>query len=118
MLVSVRMPPSSDVQGPPTPAAPAKKPKLSERLNQLVNEYGAIALSTYLGIFVLVFAAFALAITRGLYVPEGGMATTATLGAAWLATKATQPIRIGVTLVLTPIVAGFLQRFRKTTPPG
>ena len=72
-------------------------------------EYGRIALAVYLTTFVVTMAGFSIAITQGFEV-EGATSTAGTLGAAWVATKLTQPIRIGVTLALTPVIGSFLKR--------
>ena len=77
-------------------------------------EYGRIALVVYLSIFVLTMAGFSVAIMQGFEV-AGTSATVGTFGAAWVATKLTQPIRIGVTIVLTPIVGTFINRLQKPT---
>lgn len=79
-----------------------------ERLNALLVEYGRVAIGTYFGIFALVLTAFAVAISVGAKV-ESAAGGAGVLGAAWLATKATQPLRIGATLALTPIVARLLK---------
>jgi hypothetical protein len=90
-----------------------------ERLKQLLADYGRVALYTYLGLFVLVFLGFALAISAGFEVESAG-GGAGLLGAAYLATKLTQPLRIGATLVLTPIVAGVLEKLRRRreAPPA
>jgi hypothetical protein len=69
-----------------------------------------VALGTYLAIFALVLAGFAVAISFGFHV-QSGAGTAGVLGAAYVATKVTQPLRIGATLVLTPVVAKVLSRF-------
>lgn len=65
--------------------------------------------------FALVFIGFAFAITLG--VPVASTAATAgTLGAAYVATKLTQPLRILATLVLTPILGKLVARFGPKPP--
>jgi hypothetical protein len=93
----------------------AKKPPLSERLKALFAEYGQLAIVIYLVIFVVVLAGFALAIRFGVQV-DGTAGAAGTLGAAWLATKLTQPLRIAAALALTPVVAALRHRLRGTTP--
>jgi hypothetical protein len=80
-----------------------------EKLKALLSEYGRVAVYTYLGLFVLVLAGFTLAIAWGVDIEttHGGAGA---LGAAYLATKATQPLRIAATLGLTPLVAAGLKR--------
>jgi hypothetical protein len=84
---------------------------MRERWKQLLVEYGKIALIVYLVIFALVFAGFAVAIGAG-YQPEGAAGSAGLLGAAWVATKLTQPLRILATLALTPIVGRLVLRRR------
>jgi hypothetical protein len=83
-----------------------------ERIKALLAEYGRVALVTYFSIFALVFAGFGLAIALGMDVAstEGGVGL---LGGAYVATKLTQPLRIGATMALTPLVARVVERFRK-----
>ena len=82
---------------------------MKEKLQKLMAEYGRIALVVYLATFVVTMTGFSLAIMQGFEV-DGASSTAGTLGAAWVATKLTQPIRIGVTLVLTPLVGRFINR--------
>lgn len=92
------------------------KAKKKGKLQELFAEFGAIAVVTYLSIFALTLAGFSAAIGFGFEV-EGVAAGAGTLGAAYIATKVTQPIRIGATLIMTPVVAGVWHRFRgKPTP--
>jgi hypothetical protein len=63
-------------------------------------------------IFATTIAGFAFAIGSGFQV-EGAAATAGTWGAAYLATKLTQPIRIGATLALTPLVARVVRRKKR-----
>jgi hypothetical protein len=84
-----------------------------ERLKALLAEYGRVALYTYLGLFVVVFAGFAVAIAAGVQV-ESAQGGAGVLGMAYLATKVTQPIRIAATIALTPLVASALARLRRT----
>ena len=81
----------------------------------LMAEYGPVALTVYLVIFAVVFAGSWAAIQMG-WQPEGVTGGLGTLGAAWVATKLTQPLRIGATLALTPLVARFVPRLRR--PPA
>lgn|GEM_PF-1483571 len=83
-----------------------------ERIKVLLAEYGRFALATYFALFALVFAGFGLAIALGMQVAsaEGGAGV---LGAAYVATKLTQPLRIAATIALTPLVARVIARFSK-----
>lgn len=92
------------------------QPPLKIRIERLISEYGRVAVVIYFTIFAMVLAGFALAIQLGysaaLSEATGDSATTAsavstagTWGAAWVATKVTQPLRIAATIALTPLVA-------------
>jgi len=80
-----------------------------ERFKALLAEYGRLALGTYFAIFALVFAGFVVAIAAGVEV-HGTLGNAGVFGAAYVATKLTQPLRILGTLLLTPLVAGVLRR--------
>jgi hypothetical protein len=89
-----------------------------ERLKALLSEYGRVAIYTYLALFVVVLAGFTLAIAWGVDV-ESSSGGAGALGAAYLATKATQPLRIAATLGLTPLVAAALRKLGWVrTSPG
>jgi hypothetical protein len=81
------------------------------KLKLLLEEYGRVAIWVYLVIWLTVLAGFAIAISAGFNV-NGGPAGMGVLGAAWVATKLTQPLRIGATLLLTPAVAAVHIRWR------
>jgi Protein of unknown function (DUF1279) len=98
----------------PEPPPPAKPP-LKERLEQLVQRYGGLALGTYLAISGLIILGFAIAIRAGVGGIEG--ADTAVgflgiLGVAWVAAKVTIPLRIVATLALTPLLGRIADRLR------
>jgi len=82
-----------------------------EKLRTLLEEYGRVAIWTYLIIWLAVLTGFAVAISMGFSVSsvESGAGV---LGAAWLATKLTQPLRIAGTLALTPLIAAALKKWR------
>jgi hypothetical protein len=93
------------------------RPPLKDRLKTLLVEYGKVAMVTYLAIFAAVLVGFAIAIRLGAQV-DSAAGTAGTLGAAWVATKLTQPLRILATLVLTPLVAKLVQKFSRKSPPA
>jgi hypothetical protein len=88
------------------------RPPLGARLKALFDEYGPLALTLYLIIFVIVYAGFLVAIAAGVKV-RSAAGSLGLAGAAWVATKLTQPIRIIATLALVPLVA----RFRRPKKP-
>jgi hypothetical protein len=96
---------------PPLPIREPSKPPLSARLKLLLEQYGPVALVTYFVIFALVLGGFAIAIHMGVHV-QSAKGTLGTLGAAYVATKLTQPLRIAATLALTPLVAKLFLRKR------
>jgi len=87
-----------------------------EKLKKVLAEYGNVALYTYLVIWLLTLAGFAIAISLGVKV-EGVTSGAGLVGAAWLATKLTQPLRIAGTLGLTPFVAAIIKRLRPKPEP-
>lgn len=89
---------------------------MKARLEALLEEYGKVAVITYFAIFSLVFAGFAIAISLGVQV-ESASGTAGTLGAAYVATKLTQPIRIIATLALTPFLGRLVQWVSKKPAP-
>ena len=96
----------------PAPVVPAKKPSLKVRLKKLIAEYGNVALVTYLALSLIAIAGFSLAIGFGFGADSAGD-VLGTIGAGWLAAKATVPLRILATLALTPLIGKLLQRRRK-----
>ncbi|MCB9675827.1 MAG: DUF1279 domain-containing protein [Alphaproteobacteria bacterium] len=86
-----------------------------EKLKTLFAEYGTIALVVWLAIFLLTLLGFWVAISTGFEV-DGTAGSVGKFWAAYAATQLTKPIRIGATVVLTPVVAGI--RHRLLGPPA
>jgi hypothetical protein len=85
------------------------RPPLKGRLQGLLVEYGSIVLWVYFIIFAIVLFGCALALRFGIKVH--GLAGSAGIWlGAYIATKATQPLRILATLALTPAVAALIRR--------
>jgi hypothetical protein len=82
---------------------------------QILAEYGTTALVVYLVIFTLVLLGVWLGIRLG-WRPESTAGNVGTFTLAYLVTKATQPLRIGATLVLTPFVARIWERVTGRRP--
>ena len=82
-----------------------------EKLKRLFEEYGPVAIYTYLVLWLATWAGFAAAIAFGVSV-ESAKGGAGLLGASWLATKLTQPFRIVATLAVTPVVASLLKKLR------
>lgn len=80
----------------------------------LVQEYGAIAIVTYFVIFFGTWGAFWYALSAGFEV-SGAAGQAGTFWGAYAATKLTQPLRIGATFLLTPLIA--TARHRVLGPP-
>jgi predicted MFS family arabinose efflux permease len=91
---------------------PKKKLSLKQRLTKLMDQYGKVALYTYLTLSLSAIAGFSIAIGFGMEANSTGGVLGA-IGAGWLAAKATMPLRILATLGLTPLIAAFLARRRK-----
>lgn len=82
---------------------------MKEKLQQILAEYGPIAVVVYLTIFFIVLFATWAAIHIG-WRPESVAANVGTFTAAYLFTKITQPVRIALTLALTPVVVRVYHR--------
>ena len=82
---------------------------MREKLNNLIVEYGAIALVVYLTSTALVYVGFWIALQFG-WRPSGATANVAFWGTAYVAAKVTQPFRIAGTLVVTPFLARLYER--------
>jgi hypothetical protein len=82
------------------------------KMQDMFAQYGRIGIIVYFGIFFLTFFLFWLALTVGMDISSWGffsgkLEDLGTIALAYAATKLTQPIRIGITLVLTPLIARF-----------
>jgi hypothetical protein len=88
---------------------------VKKTVQNLLAEYGTVALIVYFTIFFATLGGFWLAIRFG-WRPSSTAGSVGTLAAAYIATKLTQPIRIGATLVVTPFVAKLYERVRGRRP--
>jgi hypothetical protein len=88
------------------------KPSLKERLRAHFAEYGRVAIYVYLFMSLATIAGFSIAIGMGVE-PSSATGVLGVIGAGWLAAKATMPIRILITLGVTPPIAALIVR-RKT----
>lgn len=84
---------------------------MKKTVQNLLTEYGTVAVVVYFTIFFAVLAGFWLGIRLG-WRPTSAAGSAGTLAAAYVATKLTQPIRIAATVVITPIVAKLYERIR------
>ncbi|MCP4445911.1 MAG: FAM210 family protein [Myxococcales bacterium] len=111
----------SEVETESKSKSKSKKPRvLKDRLQEHIAEYGRLALVIFVSLGILSLTGFYIAIKAGIDVGSTS-GTTGALAAAWFANKLTMPIRIGATLVLTPILAKVLRRPPKSasqTPPA
>jgi hypothetical protein len=72
------------------------------RYEALVEEFGGVAIATYFTLFFGTWFGFWVAIRAGWQSSEA--ASMGTVGLAWVLTKTTQPLRIALTIGLTPLV--------------
>ena len=96
-----------DVQAPPV-----AKASLKERLSAQLNEYGTVAIVTYFTLSILTIIGFSVAFGMG-FSPSNATGVLGVIFAGWAAAKATLPIRILITLGLTPVVALVVRRIRR-----
>jgi hypothetical protein len=92
-------------------AATAAKPPLKQRLSALFEDYGRIAIITYFTLSILTIIGFSIAIWTGIK-PSSETGVIGVIIAGWALGKATLPIRILITLGLTPVVAFVVRRRR------
>jgi hypothetical protein len=84
---------------------------LKGRWDELLKEFGVAALAVHYTIFFATWFGFWLAIKNGIAI-EGVAADAGTVGGSCLATQATKPARLPLTLVVTPFVVGLYRRLR------
>jgi uncharacterized membrane protein HdeD (DUF308 family) len=89
---------------------------MRKKFKELMEKYGPVAgpvaVVLWFAIFFIVLGAFALVIRFG-FRPEGVAGEAGVFTAAYLATKATQPLRAIATVALTPVFARLVTRLRK-----
>lgn len=78
-------------------------------IQNMLVEYGAVAVVVYFVIFFLVIFGFWAAIRFG-WQPSSAAGTVGIWTAAYIATKLTQPLRVIATLAVTPLVANVYER--------
>ncbi|HSV12833.1 MAG TPA: DUF1279 domain-containing protein [Tepidisphaeraceae bacterium] len=96
---------------------------MRKTFKDLLAEYGVVAVVVYFTIFFAVWIGAWAAIQRGVDLralaarvglsPNGFVASLGAWGAAYIFTKLLQPVRIGVTLLLTPLFAKLYERMRR-----
>jgi hypothetical protein len=89
-----------------------------KKIGELLTEYGPVAAVVYFTIFFAVLFGFWAGIRLG-WRPASAAGSVGALGAAYVATKLTQPLRILATVALTPLVARVYERVRgvRARPP-
>jgi hypothetical protein len=97
---------------------------MRKTFKELLAEYGTIAVVVYFTIFFGVWVGAWAAIQRGVDLralaarvglsPNGTVANLGAWGAAYIFTTLLQPVRIGVTVLLTPLVVRLYERVRGT----
>jgi len=98
-------------------ARPAAKPTLKQRLSELFGEYGKIAIATYFVLSILTIIGFSIAFAIGA-APSTASGVIGVIVAGWVAAKATLPIRILITIALTPGVAFVVTRVGRRAKPA
>ena len=83
--------------------------RIKARFDEIKQEYGKIAIATYLVLWAAVLIAYAVAIKMGVEM-ESASSKGGILVGAWVAAKVSQPFRILLTIVLTPVIASILRR--------
>ena len=78
----------------------------------LLEKYGPLAIVIYFVIFFATWAGFYWAMRAG-WRPQSATSVAGTWGAAYLATKLTQPLRIAATVAVTPLVVALRDRMTR-----
>ena len=82
---------------------------MGSKVQDLFSEYGRTGIIVYFTIFFATLLGFWLLLTVGVDIRTWSyfskLGDVGAIGLAYAATKITQPVRIAITLVLTPIVA-------------
>jgi len=86
---------------------------LKARYETLLIEFGWTAVAVHYTVFFATWFGFWLAIKNGMAL-EGAAADAGTVGGSCAMTQATKPVRIPITLVVTPFVVGLWHRLRGT----
>ena len=85
---------------------------MNPKIQQLFSKYGRTGIFVYFSIFFLTLFTFWALLTTGIDIRSwsffSGLGNIGTIGIAYAATKITQPIRIAATVLVTPIIVGFL----------
>lgn len=87
---------------------------MGSKVQNLFSEYGRTGIIVYFTIFFMTFFGFWTLLTVGVDIRTwsyfSSLGDVGAIGLAYAAAKITQPIRIALTLVLTPLVARVLPR--------
>lgn len=102
----------SEADEPAATAAQPARRSLKQRLTTLFEDYGRIAVITYFTLSILAIIGFSIAAALEVE-PSGATGVLGVIIAGWVAAKVTLPIRIVITLVLTPVVAFIAGRRRR-----
>ena len=99
----------------PRAASHYKALQMKAKLENLVKEYGTIAIIVYLGIMGITIGGFIAAVQLG-FKTEGISGGLGLLGATWVFLKVTQIGRIALTVIITPIVARIMHSKKSDGP--
>jgi hypothetical protein len=91
---------------------------MRKTVQNLLVEYGAVAVVVYFTIFFVVIFGFWAAINFG-WQPSSTAGNLGAWTAAYIATKLTQPLRIMATIAITPLAAKLYERMTgRSRKPG
>lgn len=99
---------TSETQNPP---AEAPKESIKDKFTRLTKAYGPILLVIHFTLFGLVMVGSFIAIKTG-FESESTAGQAGTLAGAYALTQLTKPVRLAVTVALTPLVGTFVDRLR------
>lgn len=134
-MSSSESPEAGPAPSPAPASAPPRKMSAREKLDDMINRYGPVALAVWFGIFFSSIGGFVAAMELGLDIDGfvawmvrtfgmdeerwvGITAGTGKIAVAYGLTQLIKPLRIGLFVVLTPVVARLLGRKAKDAPEG
>ena len=90
---------------------------MGSKVQNLFSEYGRIGIIVYFTIFFLTLFGFWTLLTVGVDIRTwsyfSSLGDVGAIGLAYAAAKITQPIRIALTLILTPVIARIFSSTRE-----
>ena len=93
---------------------------MNAKVQKILSDFGRIGIFVYFAIFFLTLFGFWSLLTAGIDIRTwsffSGIGDLGAIGLAYAATKLTQPIRIALTIIFTPVLSNFFPIANKIPP--